>query len=286
MARSNNPDSSTSQFFINLSHNPSLDHQDTQPGYTVFGKVTEGMEVIDNIARIPTKTQGLYQDVPKEDVIILSAKRKGAMMTQSSEKKVDATEQKNKQFIAGEHFIVLDKPVTTRDSNKVEVVEMFSYGCPHCFEFEPLIKEWAKQLNSDIDFWNFPAVWNKPMKLFAKAFYTARELSLSEKIHLPLFSAIVIEQKNLRSESDLADFFAKHGVDKEVFSQTFKSTTVENQAKQAEARTQGYKPVGVPEIIVNGKYRVDRMRAGGMKEMLAVADFLISKEQALLKKQP
>ncbi|MEA1889379.1 MAG: peptidylprolyl isomerase [Pseudomonadota bacterium] len=277
MARSRSPHSATSQFFINVQQNITLDQNGNQPGYTVFGKVTEGMKVIDKIIKVPTKTSGAYQDVPKDDVIVLSAKQKGGKVAK-------APKPNQERFTAGEHYIVLDKPVATRDSRKIEVVEMFAYGCPHCYEFEPLIKEWGKRQPSDVDFWFFPAIWNKPMKLYARAFYAAHELNVAEEVHLPLFTAIVIDQKSIRNESDLADYFAKHGIDKKTFTETFNSTAVVIQVKQAEARTRSYKPVGVPEIIVNGKYRIDRMRAGGLTEMVAVTDFLINKERAILNK--
>ena len=275
MARTRNPDSATSQFFINVQQNISLDHDNKKPGYTVFGKVTEGMEVIDEIIKVPTKTSGVYQDLPKDDVVTLSAKQKGGKVIQVSK-------QEPQQFVAGEHYVVLDTPVATRDSSKVEVVEMFSYGCPHCYEFEPLIKGWGKQQGGDIDFWTFPAVWNEPMKLFAQAFYTAQELKVMEKIHHPLFTAIVIEQKSIRNENDVANFFVQHGVDEKDFNAAFNSIAVESQVKQAEARVRSYKPAGAPEIIVNGKYRIDRMRAGGQAEMLAVVDFLVARERANL----
>lgn len=102
MARTRDPKSATSQFFINVTHNPSLDFQSNQPGYTVFGKVTEGIEVIDKIIAMPTKTSGNYKDVPKDDVIILSAKLKGSTVGQR---------ETVKEFTAGVHYIVLNKPV-------------------------------------------------------------------------------------------------------------------------------------------------------------------------------
>ena len=277
MARTRSPHSATSQFFINAQQNISLDYKDKQPGYTVFGKVTEGMKVIDKIIKVPTTTSGGYQDVPKEEVVVLSAKQKGGKVAQ-------APKQNQEQFIAGEHYIVLDRPVPTRDNSKIEVVEMFSYGCPHCYEFEASIKEWSEQQSSDVDFWVFPAVWNKSMELYAGAFYAARELKVAEKIHQPLFTAIVIEQKNIRNESDLAELFARYGVDETAFTEAFNSTAVKTRVKHAEERVRLYKPVGVPEIVVNGKYRVGRMRAGGLTEMLAVTEFLVNKERSSLKK--
>ena len=277
MARRTHPDTATSQFYINLKHNVSLDfNSKLQPGYTVFGKISKGTDVIDKISVVQTATMDRFKDVPKDDVVLKSVKRKSLT--------VAASAKKQKSYVEGVHYVVLDEPVATRDNSKIEVVEMFSYGCPHCYEFEPLVKKWSKQQSSDIDFWFFPAVWNEPMKLFAQAFYAADELNITDKIHAPLFTAVVIEQKSIRNENDIINFFVEHGVDEDTFIEAFNSMAVESQVKQAELRVRDYKPVGAPEIVVNGKYRVDRMRAGGQEEMLAVVDFLINKERVRLNK--
>ena len=277
MARRTHPDTATSQFYINLKHNASLDFKSKlQPGYTVFGKISQGTGVVDKISVVQTATMDRFKDVPKDDVILKSVKRKGTT--------VAASEKKQKSYVEGVHYVVLDEPVATRDNSKIEVVEMFSYGCPHCYEFDPLVKKWSKQQTSEIDFWFFPAVWNEPMKLFAQAFYAADELNIIDKIHVPLFTSVVIEQKSIRNENDMINFFVEHGVDENTFIEAFNSMAVESQVKQAELRVREYKPAGAPEIVVNGKYRVDRMRAGGQQEMLAVVDFLINKERIRLNK--
>ena len=277
MARRTHPDTATSQFYINLKHNASLDFKSKlQPGYTVFGKISQGTDVVDKISVVQTATMDRFKDVPKDDVILKSVKRKGTT--------VAASEKKQKSYVEGVHYVVLDEPVATRDNSKIEVVEMFSYGCPHCYEFDPLVKKWSKQQTSEIDFWFFPAVWNEPMKLFAQAFYAADELNIIDKIHVPLFTSVLIEQKSIRNENDMINFFVEHGVDENTFIEAFNSMAVESQVKQAELRVREYKPAGAPEIVVNGKYRVDRMRAGGQQEMLAVVDFLINKERIRLNK--
>jgi len=285
MARRSHPDTATSQFYINLTENPSLDFKSrVQPGYTVFAAISEGMDVIDKISTIPTHSVDKFTDVPKEDVVILSVKRKAAEYVAKSEKKQATPLHTMQRYIAGEHYIVLDQPVLTRDSNKVEVIEMFSYGCPHCYEFDSQFRAWGGKQSKEVDLWTFPAVWNESMKVYAKTFYTAKKLNILNKIHTPLFNAVVVKQKKLSTEKELADFFANYGVDKKQFSEIFNSEKITQQAKQAQSWVRSYKPVGVPEIIVNGKYRIDRMRAGSMKEMLAVADFLVNKEREFLKK--
>ena len=296
MARRTHPDTATSQFFINLSHNHSLDYiSDLQPGYTVFGRIIKGMDVVKKIAAVETTEAGGGRNVPVNDVVMLSVRRKDSPDPAKTQQETKAPEHKEdvaeaiqttqNTYLAGEHYVVLDRPVPTRDNSKIEVVEMFTYGCPHCYELEPLVKAWGSQQASDIDFWFFPAIWSRQMELYARAFYAANKLEVSEKIHLPLFNAIVIEQKSIRNEGDLADFFESHGVDRNIFTETFNSAEVEKQAAHAEERVRLYKPVGAPEIIVNGKYRVDRMHAGGLTEMLMVTDYLVNKERAALNNQ-
>ena len=284
MARMNDPDSATSQFFINVSDNKSLDVRGEEPGYTVFGKVTAGMDIIDKIVKVATITAGRYADVPKEDIVVLTARRSQLTVAQGDEIMGAAREDQQEQYIPGEHYVVLDQPVATRDSAKIEVVEAFAYGCPHCYDIESVLALWQQQQVDDVDFWNFPAVWNEPMKLYARAFYTAQELNVTRKIHLPLFTAIVVRQQKLSNEGELADFFAGHGVDKKTFSEVFNSSTVETQVEQAAERVRSYRLGSVPQIVVNGKYRIDAARAGGRSQMLAVVDFLVKKERAMLDK--
>ncbi|VAW92321.1 Peptidyl-prolyl cis-trans isomerase PpiA precursor [hydrothermal vent metagenome] len=277
MARRMHPDTATSQFYLNLADNAHLDYKSkVQPGYTVFGRVSQGMDVIDKISKLSTHKVDKYSNVPEKDVFIVSTRYIPGKPPPAAEKRT---------FTAGEDYVVLERPVSTRDKSKVEVVEMFSYGCPHCYEFESLVKGWAQQQDGDVDFSVIPAIWNKPMVLYARAFYTIEALNVAKEIHIPLFTAIVVDQKVINTESDLEAFFVARGVDKKAFSRVFKSQEIKTKVTHAAERVRLYKPAGVPEIIVNGKYRVERMRAGGLKEMLTVVDFLVEKERATLKKK-
>ncbi|MEE8059882.1 MAG: thiol:disulfide interchange protein DsbA/DsbL [Pseudomonadales bacterium] len=186
------------------------------------------------------------------------------------------------KFIAGKNYHVLDSPVRTRDSAKIEVVEVFWYGCSHCYHFEPLIKQWKKRQTADVDFWQSPAMWNAAMKTHAKAFFTAKALGVLDKLHTPLFTTLVVERKHLNSQQEIGDLFADYGVDRDKFNKTFKSFSVNSKVKQADARARSYKISGTPEVVVNGKYRVTAKLAGGQAEMLDVLDFLINKERSPL----
>jgi protein dithiol oxidoreductase (disulfide-forming) len=188
------------------------------------------------------------------------------------------------QYEAGKHYEVLPQPVTTRDPAKIEVVEVFWYGCIHCFHFEPLIEAWTPKLGADVDFHGSPAMWNASMKIHAQAYFTAEALGVLDKVHVPLFKAMNDEKKRLATADEIAPIFTAAGVSKADFDDAFESFGVNNQVALADSRARSYRVQGTPELVVNGKYRVSASMAGGQAEMLKVADFLIGQERAAKKK--
>lgn len=180
-------------------------------------------------------------------------------------------------YKAGVHYAVLDTPSRTSDSSKIEVTEVFWYGCSHCFRFEPMVQQWKASAADDINFVHSPAMWNKLMETHARAFYTAKALGVFDKLHQPLFNALNLERRKLENAEELAELFVAQGVEKEAFLKAFKSFGVTSQVKQADARARSYRITGTPEIIVDGKYRVSAKMAGGQDKMLKVVDFLINK---------
>jgi len=180
----------------------------------------------------------------------------------------------------GTHYVALESPVRTRDANKIEITEVFWYGCGHCYTFEALLHPWQKNLAEDVDYQSSPAMWNQDMTLHARAFYTAKALGVLDKMHSKIFSAMHVANDKLKSEHSIAKLFAKNGVDLDKFTRTFNSFGINSQVKQAEARARGYKITGTPEMIVDGKYRVSGRTAGSHEDMLKVVDFLIEKVRA------
>lgn len=186
-------------------------------------------------------------------------------------------------YVEGTHYERLAEPVRTADPARIEVVELFWYGCSHCFQFEPLLAKWQPTLAKDVDFHRSPAMWNKLMAVHAQAFYAAEILGVSEKMNQPLFEALNVQRKRLESEDEIAELFAANGVSDADFRKAFNSFGVQSKVKQADARQRSYKTTGTPEIIVNGKYRVSARLAGSPEAMLKVVDFLVEKERAAKK---
>ena len=169
----------------------------------------------------------------------------------------------------GIEYLAIKPPVPTDNQKKVEVVEMFWYGCPHCFHFEPKLQAWLKHLPANVDFKRVPAVFPNN---------TADLLGVLKKTHEALFNAIHKDRKQLFTEDALADFYAKFGVDKKLFKETMHSFGVEMKVDRAKELTTRYGIDGVPTLVIDGKYRTFASLTNGEAGMLKVTDFLIKKE--------
>ena len=186
------------------------------------------------------------------------------------------------EFEAGVHYEVLPIPVETEDPQLVEVVEIFSYGCVHCFTFDPAIEEWRARQAPDIQFRRVPAIFNETWALFAQAYYTAEVLGVSDKVHEPIFQAVHTHSIDLRDPTLMAALFAETAqVDPAEFARVFNSFSVRSRVQQATANGRTYRVTGVPSIVVNGKYRVDARMAGSNTIMLQVVDYLVGIERAV-----
>ena len=167
----------------------------------------------------------------------------------------------------------------TQSDSKIEVLEVFWYGCPHCYDFEPHIENWLKDLPEDVEFRRMPGIFNKSWIAHAKAYFTAEKLGVLDKIHSPLFDALHRERKRIYTEDELKDFFISKGVDGDEFSKVFNSSEIETKYKQAFVMGQRYKITGVPAVIVNGKYMTSASLTGSYENLLKTIDELIVKER-------
>lgn len=180
----------------------------------------------------------------------------------------------------GIEYQLVNPPVKTSNPDKIEVVEMFWYGCPHCYRFEPEFEKWKKNAPANVEVIRIPAIFanRAEWEASARAFYTAELLGVLDKIHKPMFDAIHKNRQHLFTKESLADFFEKQGVNKADFNQTFDSFGVQMKVSRARDLTQRYGITGVPTIVVNGRYQTHGSLTNGQAGMLKVVDFLVAKE--------
>lgn len=167
---------------------------------------------------------------------------------------------------------------TTAPDGKIEVAELFWYGCPHCFRFEPYIKTWLKNKSDRIVFTRIPAILNPKWETHARVFYAAEALGIGEKIHAPFFNALHVDRQQLYQEEDILEFMQDMGIDKKKFSDAMHSFAVSSKIRRAKKLGQAYKVHGVPSIVVNGKYLTSGSHAGSLKGMIQMTSYLASKE--------
>ncbi len=184
------------------------------------------------------------------------------------------------QYKQGAHYERFTNSQGTSSSpDKIEVAEIFWYGCGHCFSFEPYLQKWKKTLGSDVSFVKHPVMWNPTNEIHARLFYTAQALGL-DQADGDIFSEIHTNREMLASESAQREFItSKYGVSEEDFDKAYRSFSVNGKLQQAKSWTQRYKVRSVPLLVINGKYSVVGPELSGYEQLLDVADELIERER-------
>lgn len=182
-------------------------------------------------------------------------------------------------YVEDVHYKSTKQRLTTTDPNAVEVVELFFYGCPHCFNLELTVEDWKKSIASDVTFSYVPAIFNEKWIPLAKAFYAAEAIGQLEKLHPLIFEAIHIDGKRIYTEDKIIDFVTEQGVDRQQFAKAMTSFAVRTKVNKAKKLTESSGITGVPSLIVNGKYFTGAQLAGGEDEIFEVVDFLVDQER-------
>ena len=183
------------------------------------------------------------------------------------------------RFKAGVHYELLDNPTKVRDPSKIEVTEVFWFGCNHCYALEPYIARWKRDMPLDVTFIKSPATWNDMLKTHARIYYTAKALGIEQQFVPAAFNTIQNEGKMLTGNTELEYYFRGFDVEKDRYKAVSTSFGVRNAVDQADKKMKDWKVTGVPSLVVNGKYKVSASRSVRTDELFDVVDFLIEKER-------
>jgi thiol:disulfide interchange protein DsbA len=182
-------------------------------------------------------------------------------------------------YTEGNEYVTLPAPQQRLGSEgKVEVVEVFSYGCIHCAQFAPVAEKLRKQLPASVAFKLLPAPFSAEWLPFARAYYAAKQLGVVERTHMALFDAKFAQHFPINSMDELADFYAREGVDRAEFMRIATSPEATAKLKEDLALIQKWQVDGTPTIVVDGKYRVAAVHS--YDEMVAVTQWLVKRELA------
>ena len=189
----------------------------------------------------------------------------------------------------GAEFDAVAQPISTDNPAKIEVTEIFWYGCPHCYHMEAPLNAWVKKLPADVYFKRVPGLPNASWAPMAKAFYAMETLGVQEKLHTQLFDAIhKTKTLNPGDEAAAIDWVTKaSGLDKLKVEQAFKSFTINTNLNRAALIFRNSGATGVPSLVIDGKYITSSTMSGGNEQALQVANYIIDnirKEKAATKK--
>ncbi len=169
-------------------------------------------------------------------------------------------------------------PQSTDTGSKIEVLEFFWYGCPHCYSFEPFIKAWKKTRPANVEFVRVPAIFRPDWEVQARTYYALSNMGIIEDLHGKIFTAIHKDKKRLNKKELLTDFLVANGVDRKKFETEYNSFSVDSMVRKARKKQTAYKIQGVPSIAVNGKYLTSGSMSGSFENMIKIIDYLVEKE--------
>ena len=168
---------------------------------------------------------------------------------------------------------------STDSGDKIEILEFFWYGCPHCYSFEPYINAWKKTKPANVEFVRIPAIFRPDWEVQARTYYALSNMGVIEDLHLKIFAAIHKDKKRLNKKELLTDFVVENGVDRKKFDEEYNSFAVDSMVRKAKKKQTAYKLQGVPSIAVDGKYLTSGSMSGSYDNMIKILDHLLKMEQ-------
>jgi len=181
-----------------------------------------------------------------------------------------------KSFQQGVQYVPVQPQPPVATDDRVEVVEFFWYGCPHCRDFEPVVNRWAAALPDNVTFTQVPVMFGGAADLHAQVYYALEGMGELGRLHEKLFHAMHVEKRKLRSREEVDAFLAANGVDMDAFRDAMNSFAVAAKVNRARALMRRYGVRSVPALVVDGRYR-SGTGFSGYEEITEVADFLVDK---------
>lgn len=186
----------------------------------------------------------------------------------------------NAQGVDESKYQNVSKPITVTSGDKIEVAELFWFGCPHCYSLEPALKEWKKTKPANVQFKKVPAIFSKNWEFHGKAFYTMEALGVPDEAYEAFFRALHVERRSISNVSQLSAHLKPYDTTAEQVEAAFNSFDVDSKLRAAKKITQQSGARGVPAIIVDGKYLTSESLSGGTQQMFGIVDQLVGKAAA------
>lgn len=180
--------------------------------------------------------------------------------------------------VAGQDYTQVASPApVTAPPGTVDVVEFFSYACPHCFQFEPALEAWLKRKPAGVHFHRYPVRFLQNYTNFQPMYFTLESMDLVDAMQQKVFNAVHLEHLRLDKPEEISAFMTKNGVDAARFMSIFNSFAIRAKVQQANQLMDTYGINGVPTIVVGGTYQTSPTLAKGEEHTTAVVEYLVAK---------
>ena len=181
--------------------------------------------------------------------------------------------------VEGKQYTKVEPPVPPIVPGKIEVIEFFSYACPHCHAFEPTVSAWSKKLPADVVFHRVPVPFLMNAENLMRTYYSLETLGQVDAMNPKVFAAIHVDHNYLEKPADIAALMAKNGIDAAKFTSVFNSFSVATSVARSKKLMAAYKIDGVPTLTVQGRYATSPGQAGGLEQATAVVDYLVQRSR-------
>lgn len=185
------------------------------------------------------------------------------------------------EFKSGVEYTTFKKPFPVNTGEKIEVREIFWYGCPHCYNLEAPLDKWRQEsMPANAAFIRMPGIFRENWIPYARTYYAFEALEQTEKLHHAMMNQIHVKKKRMTTKDQIADFVATQGVDRKDFLDAYNSFSVDSLSRQAGIMTKRYGITGVPTIIVDGRYLVSTSH-GSKEKLFKIVNYLVEKAAVL-----
>lgn len=172
-----------------------------------------------------------------------------------------------------DYRLIAPQPVQTGD--KIEVIDFFWYGCPHCFSLQPALESWIKRMPADVALRRIPAILRDTWAPHVRIFYTLEALEELERLHQEVYHGYHVEELHMSKPDVMVQWAVRHGIDRQKWLNAYNSSEVEQKVQQAKDLTRAYNVQGTPSLVVDGRYLTSSGMAGTVSGMIPILDDLI-----------
>ena len=172
-----------------------------------------------------------------------------------------------------DYRLIEQQPVKTGD--KIEVIDFFWYGCPHCFALQPAFENWIKRKPADVALRRIPAILRDAWAPHVRIFYTLEALGEIDRLHQQVYHGYHVEELHMSKPDVMEQWAVRHGIDRQKWLNAYNSSEVEQKVQQAKDLTRAYNVQGTPSLVVDGRYLTSSGMAGSIEGMIPILDDLI-----------